>query len=207
MRVLELFSGTASFSKVAKEYFGYEVFTVEIDPSFEPDLCVDIEALSVFKIPFVPNIIWASPPCTTYSVASFPAGHRNRGSPISEDAKKADRLVMKTLQIIKQFSPEYWIIENPTALMRKMPFMQGLPMVTVTYCQYGTTNMKKTDLFGRLPASFNPRQCKNGDTCHQEARRGAKTGTQGLDKRDRSRVPFKLCWEILNAIQKEKRIS
>jgi len=207
MRVLELFSGTASFSKVAKEYFGYEVFTVEIDSVFEPDLCVDIECLDPKDIPFTPNIIWASPPCTTYSVASFPAGHRDNGRAVSTDAIKADKLVLKTLEIIKHFSPDYWVIENPVALLRKMLFMQDIPRYTVTYCQYGATNMKKTDLFGKLPASFNPRQCKNGDTCHQEARRGAKTGTQGLDKKDRSRVPFKLCWEILNAIQKEKRIS
>ena len=202
MRVLELFSGTASFSKVAKEYFGYEVFTVEIDPSFEPDLCVDIERLEYCDIPFVPDIIWASPPCTTYSVASFPAGHRDNGVPVSEDAKKADRLVLKTLKVIKDFKPKMEIIENPTALLRKMPFMQGLPITTVTYCQYGTTNMKKTDLFGRLPTLFKPRSCKNGDSCHETARRGAKTGTQGLSQRDRGRVPFKLCWEILNSINR-----
>ena len=204
MRILELFSGTASFSNVAKEVFGYDIFTVDSDPSFNPDLCVDIALLNPREIDFNPDVIWSSVPCTTYSVASFPAGHRDNGIAVSDTARLADRLVLKTLEFVEEFSPWYWIIENPVGLLRKMPFMEGIPKVTVTYCQYGATNMKKTDLFGELPASFIPRCCKNGDTCHEEARRGSKTGTQGLDLIDRSRIPFKLCWELLNSMRKDK---
>ena len=204
MRVLELFCGTKSFANVAEKYFDCEVLTIDIDPSFEPDLCVDIDLLSPDDIHFTPDIIWSSVPCTTYSVASFPAGHRNNGVAVSEEAKKTDRLVMKTLGFVEDFAPLYYIIENPVGLLRKMPFMDDIPRVTVTYCQYGTTNMKKTDLFGDLPESFIPRVCKNGDTCHEPARRGAKTGTQGLSKVDRGRVPFKLCWELLNSMRNEQ---
>lgn len=202
MKILELFSGTASFSNVAKEYFGYDVFTIDVVPSFEPDLCVDIDLLSPEDIHFIPDIIWSSVPCTTYSVASFPAGHRDNGVAVSDDAKKADRLVLKTLEFVEYFTPQYWIIENPVGLLRKMSFMEDIQRTTVTYCQYGTTYMKRTDLFGRLPESFIPRVCKNGMTCHEEARRGAKTGTQGLDRVDRGRIPFKLCWELINSIER-----
>jgi hypothetical protein len=41
MKILELFSGTASFSNVAKEK-GHDVFTIDFDKSFNPDLCIDI---------------------------------------------------------------------------------------------------------------------------------------------------------------------
>lgn len=204
MNVLELFSGTASFSNVAKQYFGHDTFTIDNQADYEPDLVEDILELNFDAIPFIPDIIWASPPCTTYSVASFPAGHRDKGQAISQDAIKADELVKITLAYIREIKPQYWIIENPVGLLRKMSFMENIPRMTVTYCQYGTTNMKKTDLFGKLPDCFIPRKCKNGDPCHEEARRGAKTGTQGLDKKDRSKIPFKLCWEILNAINKEE---
>ena len=44
--------------------------------------------------------------------------------------------------------------------------------------------------------------CKNGQGCHEAAPRGAKTGTQGLKgARERSRVPYSLGQEILEAIE------
>ncbi|NCV44308.1 MAG: hypothetical protein EBW15_05880, partial [Actinobacteria bacterium] len=43
--------------------------------------------------------------------------------------------------------------------------------------------------------------CKNGDTCHEPAPRGSRTGTQGIaGAKDRSRVPYELGAEILAAI-------
>ena len=41
MKILELFSGTESFSKVAKEK-GHETFTIDFNPKFKPDLIIDI---------------------------------------------------------------------------------------------------------------------------------------------------------------------
>lgn len=38
MKILELFCGTGSFSKVA-ESRGHQVFTVDIEKKFNPDLC------------------------------------------------------------------------------------------------------------------------------------------------------------------------
>ena len=40
-RLLELFSGTKSVSKVAKA-LGWETISLDIDPKFDPDLCMDI---------------------------------------------------------------------------------------------------------------------------------------------------------------------
>jgi len=76
MKVLELFAGSCSFSDVAKEY-GHETFTIDngLDLSTDNhyskiDLVADILELSIDDIPFSPDIIWASPPCTTFSIAS-----------------------------------------------------------------------------------------------------------------------------------------
>ena len=73
MIIVELFSGTESFSKVARER-GHQCFTVDMDISFNPDLCIDILNFDISMLPGKfksPDFIWASPPCTTFSVASI----------------------------------------------------------------------------------------------------------------------------------------
>lgn len=83
--------------------------------------------------------------------------------------------------------------------MRKMDCMQDLPCHTVTYCQYGDTRMKPTDIWTNHPnPQFKP-ICKNGDSCHVSAPRGSRTGTQGLkDARERSVIPPLLCKHIVH---------
>lgn len=95
-------------------------------------------------------------------------------------------------------SPAVWFIENPRGGMRKMDFMSALPRYTVTYCQYGDSRMKPTDIWTNHPdPKFKP-MCHNGDPCHVAAPRGAKTGTQGLaGSVDRSRIPEELCRHIV----------
>lgn len=80
-----------------------------------------------------------------------------------------------------------------------MDFMSGLRRFTVTYCQYGDTRMKPTDIWTNHPApEFRP-PCHNGDPCHIPAPRGAKTGTQGLSgSKERSRIPPALCEHIVH---------
>ena len=79
-----------------------------------------------------------------------------------------------------------------------MDFMHGLPRYTVTYCQYGDTRMKPTDIWTNHPdPKFKP-MCKNGDTCHEKAPRGSRTGTQGLKgSKWRSVIPVELCRHIV----------
>ena len=57
------------------------------------DLVKDIEFLTKKDIPFIPDVIWASPPCTTYSIAAI-GHHRNMGKPKTDFAAKSDRLVL-----------------------------------------------------------------------------------------------------------------
>ena len=57
----------------------------------------------------------------------------------------------KVLKIIEQRKPTWFFIENPRGLLRKMPFMRDLMRHTVTYCQYGDTRMKPTDIWTNAP--------------------------------------------------------
>ena len=205
MKVLELFAGTRSIGKAFEEK-GHEVFSVEWDKSFENiDLYKDIYELSAKEILNKfgkPDVIWASPDCSSYSIAAI-SHHRKREengnlAPVSEYAKFCDRVNQHTLNLIMTLSPKYWFIENPRGGMRKMDFMHGLPRYTVTYCQYGDTRMKPTDIWTNHPdPNFKP-VCKNGDPCHEKAPRGSITGTQGLKgSKERSVIPVELCRHIV----------
>ena len=205
MKVLELFAGTRSIGKAFEEK-GHEVFSVEWDRSFENiDLYKDIYELSAKEILDKfgkPDVIWASPDCSSYSIAAI-SHHRKREengnlAPVSEYAKFCDRVNQHTLNLIMTLSPKYWFIENPRGGMRKMDFMHGLTRYTVTYCQYGDTRMKPTDIWTNHPDPKFKRMCKNGDPCHEKAPRGSRTGTQGLNgSKERSVIPVELCRHIV----------
>lgn len=201
MKVLELFAGTRSIGK-AFEAKGHEVFSVEWNKDFEDiDWYEDISKITADDIIHRfgrPDVIWASPDCTSYSIAAI-SHHRKKEedgnlAPVSEYAKFCDEVHKHVLELIKELKPKYFFIENPRGGMRKMRFMQGIPRYTVTYCQYGDTRMKPTDIWtNHTNPNFKP-MCKNGDKCHEAAPRGSKTGTQGLKgSKERSVIPEELC--------------
>ena len=200
MKILELFAGTRSIGKTFEKY-GHEVFSVDWDQKFEVSLHKDIEFLQTSDIPFVPDVIWSSPDCTTYSIAGISHHRYMDKTPKTSYGEKSDRMnryVLNLMGIYKRMNPHMlYFIENPRGLLRKMPFMIGIPRYTVTYCQYGDSRMKPTDIFTNHPdPQFKP-PCHNGDSCHESAPRGSQTGTQKLKKIDRSRIPHQLCEHIV----------
>ncbi len=213
MKVLELFAGTRSIGK-AFEARGHEVFSIEWDKSFENiDMYADIGQIRSDQIRSEfgqPDVIWASPDCTTFSIAAI-SHHRRKDpitgnlDPVSEYAKFCDQVDQHVLDLIRELKPKYFFIENPRGGMRKMVWMQGIPRYTVTYCQYGDTRMKPTDIWTNHPdPKFKP-MCKNGDPCHMRAPRGAKTGTQGLKgSKERSVIPAELCEHIVDICEEGK---
>tara|TARA_R100001244_G_C5160815_1_gene130982 strand:+ start:894 stop:1508 length:615 start_codon:yes stop_codon:yes gene_type:complete len=202
MKVLELFAGSRSIGKVCEE-LGHEVFSSDINAFDEIDYVADILEFDYSKVPFNPEIIWASPPCTGFSVAAI--GHHWTGGkgayiPKTDTAKLGIAIAKKTLEIIEHYNPKYFFIENPRGILRKMPFMQHLQRHTVTYCQYGDFRMKPTDIWTNSDVWVPKPMCKNGAPCHEAAPRGSKTGTQRLKNNyDRSKIPYELCLEIIKS--------
>jgi len=202
MKILELFAGSRSIGKVA-DRLAFDVYSSDIEQFGGIDYVTDIMDFDVTKIPFKPDIIWASCPCTAFSVAAIGKNWTKVGDdyiPKNPRAEFGLKLVQKTLEIIEHFNPTYFFIENPRGMLRKMPIMADLPRQGVTYCQYGDTRMKPTDIWTNSIKWIPRPMCKNGDPCHVSAPRGSKTGTQGLKgSYERSKIPEDLCYEILKS--------
>lgn len=207
MKVLELFAGTRSIGKAFGKA-GHEVFSVEWDKNFKDiDLYADVGKLTkndvVSLCGGIPDVIWASPDCTTFSIAAI-SHHRRKNAEtgnldaVSDYAKFCDAVDQNVLRLIRELNPKFYFIENPRGGMRKMIWIKDLPRYTVTYCQYGDKRMKPTDIWTNHPnPKFKP-MCKNGDSCHESAPRGSRTGTQGLKgAKERSVIPAELCEHIV----------
>ena len=217
MLVLELFAASRSVSK-AFERRGHKTVSVEWDKRFEKiDLYDDVNNLTPEKVVElcgrVPDVIWASPDCTTYSVAAI-SHHRRKNpesgnlEPITEYAKFCDKTNRHVVELIKELKPKYYFIENPRGGLRKMDFMRGLPRYTVTYCQYGDTRQKPTDIFTNHPNPCFKPACKPGSPCHEKAPRGSRTGTQGLNGwAVRSKIPEALCNHIVDICEREEVVN
>ena len=209
LKVLELFAGQRSIGKAFDKY-NHEVFSVEWDKKHSNiDWYEDIGKITAQDIidKFgIPDVIWASPECTTYSIAAI-SHHRIKEedgnlAPKSDYAKFCDEVnknVMKLIDDLLEINPNLvYFIENPRGGMRKMNFIKDRPRYTVSYCQYGDERMKPTDIWTNHPnPNFKP-MCKNGDPCHVKAPRGSKTGTQGRKNSvERSLIPKELCEHIV----------
>jgi len=209
MIVFDFFAGTRSSTQAFADA-GHTVISFELDTSFEgithPGDIMELKSADLIAKYGKPDFIWASPPCTAFSVASM--GHHwatggANPTPKTEAARFNQELVRYTLQLITELNPTHgWLMENPRGMLRKLPVVQGLPRRTITYCQYGDERMKPTDLWGNVTNWVGREPCKNGMTCHVAAPRGSKTGTQGLKGwKLRSMIPYSLGEEILKAIE------
>jgi hypothetical protein len=127
------------------------------------------------------DIVWASPPCTQYSVA------RSTGPP--RDLVGADKIVQRCLDIIDHFKPKVWVVENPAwGLLRGRPVVQGLPSVICSYCQYGMTYRKDTRFWTNL--AYDEPEKRNG-----------------FPKLQVKRCDPKTCPAMINGIRHKHRLS
>lgn len=172
-KMLELFKGSGSVGKVAKR-MGYNVVSLDLDPIYTPDIETDILKWDYKKFSndnnFIPDYIWASPPCNTYSPLAYPLKERDpeTAKPKSERAKMGTKILYKTLEIINYFlkkNPKLkYTIENPRGMMRKDKRMLKQPhRETTYYCYYGGFKLKATDFWSNYELGLKPikDKCKN----------------------------------------------
>jgi hypothetical protein len=202
--IFDFFAGTGSATQAFHDA-GHKVVKIELDEQFSADErdILSISADYLMTKYGQPDFVWASPPCTTFSVASCSTYWTPSGEPKNEKAIAGLKMIEHTIALIRELKPtKGFIIENPRGMLRKQSMMDFMDRRTVTYCTYGETRMKPTDLWGAVDGWTARPHCKNGDTCHEAAPRGSKTGTQGLKgSKQRSMVPIELSREILNAIK------
>lgn len=229
IKVVELYAGSCTLTQVAEDKLSMEGLSTDNHQYGKVKLVGDILDKKVLRaiVRFKPDIIWASSPCTGFSVASFGKHFRKVGDeyiPKSSTAGMGIALAIRVFEVIKAVHKTHghvpvWFMENPRGLLRKMKFMEVAPIRhTVTYCRYGSSSMKPTDIWTNCKG-WQPRtMCKrggwgkkvidgvtwcldrDGHPCHIQAKRGEKSGTQGLDNaHERAKLPRALCKEILKA--------
>ena len=113
--MLDLFSGLEGWSQAFRDR-GHDVLTLDMDPRFNSDFCIDIREFGTLHLPWKPDIVLASPPCNAFSVASIGkhwGGGKKAYVPKSEGAKLGIELVEHTKDLIRAIDPDYFVIENP----------------------------------------------------------------------------------------------
>lgn len=216
MKVLDLFAGLEGWSAPWRER-GHEVCSVDLDPRFDVTITADILELQPADLPWRPDVVLASPPCEGFTVMNIGKNWTRPDDdpphqPKTDSARLALRLVERTRWLISELAPAFFIIENPRAKLRKLPVVADLERRTVTYCQYGRTYMKPTDLWGGFPPSLAlAPACSNGAPCHDRAPRGSRRGVQGIMGKDqdalRAEVPEALSLAVCLAAEHDMAVG
>lgn len=210
MKLLELFKGTGSVGKVAKR-MGMTVMSVDLLDKYTPDIVADILEWDYKKFHnetgFVPDLLWASPPCNTFSTLAYVFKERNTktAKPKSARARQGTAILYRTLEIILYFqklNPKMvYVVENPRGMMRLDEKVKALPhRDTTLYCLYGDMRRKPTDFFNNVGLEL-----KDPDS--YVACKGKKlVGVVDLPLNERYKIPPKLVRTILTSmVEKYKK--
>jgi len=81
---------------------GWEIITLDMEPSFKPDIVADLRTWSYHGRQ--PLLMWFSPPCDEFARESMPWSRTGKTPDL--DIYQACR------RIIKESSPLFWVIEN-----------------------------------------------------------------------------------------------
>ena len=218
MKTLELFAGSQSFTKVAKE-FGFETFTSDISDIKGINYVVDILNFDVNKVPFVPDVIWASPDYATWSKASgcLPFDSKSL-EPKTEKATLAFVVIDKTIEIINYYlnlnKDLKFYIENPQSRLQKYlqagTLFSPIPrLVVIDQCQYGREYKKTTHIFTNDMSWKIRQRCQGTDKCNH-LKSIKNIGDTHRNKKDilsslyyvRAKIPYQLCFDILSSLTK-----
>tara|TARA_R100001086_G_scaffold233311_1_gene154926 strand:- start:432 stop:1034 length:603 start_codon:yes stop_codon:yes gene_type:complete len=200
MLVLDLFCGTQSLKPIIQEK-GWDYIGLDIEEIHKPDICIDFLDWDYKTIK--PDIIWASPDCSCYSMANGGKHFDKDRNPKTEKAIMHLKILNKLKECINYHISEnkklIYFIENPTA--RMVWFINEYPRYDVSYCKYGCDRMKPTTIWSNVKG-FIPKKCKNSnpDCHHIKAPRGSRKGTEAIPKHERYKVPYQLLSELFSLI-------
>lgn len=196
MRVLELFSGTHSVGKVCKER-DYEVISLDLNNA---DINVDILNWDYKVFPkYHFDIIWASPPCATFSHLT----NSNLGKKLKylnyevytkeimeqREQEIGVKILNKTKEIIDYFEPTYYFIENPqTGRMKN--YMNEYDYYDVDYCMYSKFGYRKSTRIWTNLKNFNPKTCDKN--CGNMIGNKHTKILTNFSLKEKYRIPFKL---------------
>jgi len=208
MKVLELFSGTGSVGKICKNY-GYTVTSLDLKNADINCNIMNWDYKTIPKDSF--DIIWASPPCNSFSVMQNAI--KSKDDILKNIEINGLPILRKTEEIIEYFNPKYYFIENPqTGRMKE--YIADKNFFDVDYCMYSDWGYKKrtriwTNLIGFNNLTCN-KQCGNiininGHLLHKSNCGNTRTlkilGAKPTTLKDRYRIPPRLIESILDVIE------
>jgi len=165
VKVLELFSGTHSVGKVCKEK-GWEVISLDLKNADINKNILEWD-YTIYPVGHF-DVIWASPPCDTFSILRRSwIGRKlkaHNGAICTKELLQKDideiglPILRKTEEIINYFKPKHYFIENPqTGRMKE--YMTHHSHYDVDYCMYSDFGYKKSTRIWTNLEGFEPKTC------------------------------------------------
>jgi site-specific DNA-cytosine methylase len=201
-KLLELFCGTKSVGNVFEQK-GYEVISLDYKKKFNPTICENILTWD-YKIyaPDYFDVIWASPDCTTWSVATciyrsikeiygFEGKHKAK-------AELGNQMVLRCIEILKYFKPRAWFMENPRGRMAHFPPLiefekeHNVRKLLVYYGNYDNWGFPKaTNIWSNLPLWENEKKPTMDESLWYRDGKGINRyyAFQNSNAKERSRIP------------------
>jgi len=202
MRILEVFCGTKSMSKVFEKN-GWDVVTIDIDKKWKPTICVNV--LDWDYKTFDKNYfdhIHLSPPCIYMSQVqqSWYGRYKGRGDNKylfteeihKEQLKESDKILHKINEIINYFDNITFTIENPYHSRFNNITQRNIlkyDYAICDYCRYDYPVKKPTVFYNNFNLKLN--RC---DKSHNH------TKWKNFSSGERYRLPEKLCEHIYNSL-------
>jgi hypothetical protein len=191
MKILELFSGTGSVGKIAREK-GWEVVSLDLK-----NADININILNWDYTIYEPGyfeIIWASPPCNSFSILQNAL--KTKEQIIQNINVNGLPILNKTLEIINYLNPKYYFIENPqTGLMKK--YITDRPYYDVDYCKFADWGYRKRTRIWTNINNYNHVLCQKNCNSLNNNKHKMKNGKT---LSDRYRIPPELIKSLFNKI-------